>query len=101
VHERDLDTDFLLTVLRELMGRGELTNLRIILMSATLDANLFSRYFGGAPGVHIPGFMHPVQVSKWSCLSTAGGTSPPGYSAGRVVTPASPGRRPREGEARA
>jgi HrpA-like RNA helicase len=30
-------------------------------MSATLDANLFSRYFGNAPGVHIPGFMHPVE----------------------------------------
>lgn len=42
-------------------NRGELQNLRIVLMSATLDANLFSRYFANAPGVHIPGFMHPVQ----------------------------------------
>jgi hypothetical protein len=32
----------------------------------------------------------PVEVSKWSCLSTAGGTPPLGYPAGRVVTPASP-----------
>jgi hypothetical protein len=36
---------------------------------------------------------------KWSCLSTAGGTPPLGYPAGRVVTPASPGRPPREGGA--
>jgi hypothetical protein len=36
---------------------------------------------------------------KWSCLSTAGGTPPLGYPAGRVVTPASPDRPPREGEA--
>ena len=32
-------------------------------------------------------------------LSTAGGTPPLGYLAGRVVTPASPGIPPREGEA--
>jgi hypothetical protein len=38
-------------------------------------------------------------VSKWSCLSTAGGTPPLGYLARRVVTPASPGRPPREGGA--
>jgi hypothetical protein len=31
---------------------------------------------------------------KWSCLSTAGGTPPLGYSAGRVDTAASPGRPP-------
>jgi hypothetical protein len=34
-------------------------------------------------------FFHPSAVSKWSCLSTAGGTPPRGYPAGRVVTPAS------------
>lgn len=45
-------TDFLLIVLKELLPRRP--DLRVILMSATLDANLFSSYFGGAPSVHIP-----------------------------------------------
>jgi hypothetical protein len=36
---------------------------------------------------------------KWSFVSAAGGSPPLGYPAGRVVTPASPDRPPREGEA--
>lgn len=44
--------DFLLIVLKDLLPcRPEL---RLILMSATLDAELFSSYFDGAPVVHIP-----------------------------------------------
>jgi hypothetical protein len=38
---------------------------------------------------------------KWSCLSTAGGTPPRGYLAGRVVMPASPVRFPSRGGSRA
>jgi ATP-dependent RNA helicase DHX36 len=30
-------------------------------MSATLDAEKFSSYFGGAPALEIPGFTHPVR----------------------------------------
>lgn len=44
--------DFLLIVLKDLLPRRP--ELRLILMSATLDAELFSSYFGGAPMVHIP-----------------------------------------------
>lgn len=29
-------------------------------MSATLNADMFSKYFGGAPTIHIPGFTFPV-----------------------------------------
>ncbi|KAF9593695.1 hypothetical protein IFM89_024512 [Coptis chinensis] len=36
-------------------------DLRLILMSATLNAELFSNYFGGAPTIHIPGFTYPVR----------------------------------------
>jgi hypothetical protein len=44
--------DFLLIVLKDLLScRPEL---RLILMSATLNAELFSSYFGGAPMIHIP-----------------------------------------------
>ncbi|KAL4574479.1 hypothetical protein LXL04_021311 [Taraxacum kok-saghyz] len=58
IHERGMNEDFLLIVLKELLPRRP--ELRLILMSATLDANLFSTYFGGVPVVQIPGFTHPV-----------------------------------------
>lgn len=44
--------DFLLIVLKDLLTRRP--ELRLILMSATLNAELFSSYFGGAPMIHIP-----------------------------------------------
>lgn len=47
-----LVSDFLLIVLKDLLPHRP--ELRLILMSATLDAELFSSYFGGAPMVHIP-----------------------------------------------
>ncbi|XP_071686344.1 DExH-box ATP-dependent RNA helicase DExH5, mitochondrial [Rutidosis leptorrhynchoides] len=58
IHERGMNEDFLLIVLKELLPRRP--ELRVILMSATLDANLFSSYFNGAPLLQIPGFTHPV-----------------------------------------
>ncbi|XP_028099499.1 DExH-box ATP-dependent RNA helicase DExH3-like [Camellia sinensis] len=60
IHERGMNEDFLLIVLKDLLPRRP--ELRLILMSATLDAELFSSYFGGAPTVHIPGFTYPVQT---------------------------------------
>lgn len=59
IHERGMNEDFLLIVLKSLLQKRE--NLRLILMSATLNAKLFSEYFGGAPSTHIPGFTFPVQ----------------------------------------
>lgn len=44
--------DFLLIVLKDILPHRP--ELRLILMSATLDAELFSSYFGGAPVIHIP-----------------------------------------------
>lgn len=45
-------SDFLLIVLKDLLPRRP--DLRLILMSATLNAELFSSYFDGAPTMHIP-----------------------------------------------
>ena len=45
VHERSLDTDFLLILLRDVLKRRK--SLKVILMSATLDAAIFEDYFGG------------------------------------------------------
>lgn len=60
IHERGMNEDFLLIVLKELLPRRP--ELRLILMSATLNAELFSSYFGGAPTIHIPGFTYPVRT---------------------------------------
>ncbi|XP_048503331.1 DExH-box ATP-dependent RNA helicase DExH5, mitochondrial isoform X2 [Beta vulgaris subsp. vulgaris] len=60
IHERGMNEDFLLIVLKELLPRRP--ELKLILMSATLDAELFSSYFGGAPLVNIPGFTYPVRT---------------------------------------
>ncbi|KAI5013368.1 hypothetical protein ZWY2020_029551 [Hordeum vulgare] len=60
IHERGMNEDFLLIVLKDLLSRRP--DLRLILMSATLNAELFSSYFGGAPTIHIPGFTHPVRT---------------------------------------
>lgn len=59
VHERDLNTDFLLIILKDLLQRR--TNLKLVLMSATLNADRFSSYFGGCPTVSIPGRAQPVK----------------------------------------
>jgi len=53
VHERDLHTDFLLSLLR--VAARERPDLRIILMSATVDPTAFREYFPGAQEVTIPG----------------------------------------------
>ncbi|RDX62405.1 DExH-box ATP-dependent RNA helicase DExH3 [Mucuna pruriens] len=60
IHERGMNEDFLLIVLKELLPRRP--DLRLILMSATLNAELFSLYFNGAPTMHIPGFTFPVRA---------------------------------------
>lgn len=60
IHERDVNTDFLLVVLRDVILRHP--ELHVILMSATIDTSLFSRYFGNCPVVEIPGNVHPVTV---------------------------------------
>lgn len=53
VHERSEESDFLLLILRDLIKvRKDLT---VILMSATLNADLFSDYFDKAPVLEIPG----------------------------------------------
>ncbi|XP_020972317.1 DExH-box ATP-dependent RNA helicase DExH1 isoform X3 [Arachis ipaensis] len=59
IHERGMNEDFLIIILRDLLPRRP--DLRLILMSATINADLFSKYFGNAPTIHIPGFTYPVE----------------------------------------
>jgi ATP-dependent RNA helicase DHX36 len=58
VHERTLDGDFLLIILRDLLKRRE--DLVVVVMSATLNADLFAGYFGSDAIVAIAGRTHPV-----------------------------------------
>jgi ATP-dependent RNA helicase DHX29 len=60
VHERSIDSDFLLIVLRRLMQKRP--DLKLILMSATLEAQRFSTYLGGVPVLNIPGRTFPVET---------------------------------------
>ena len=61
VHERSLDTDFLLVLLRDVLSIRK--DLKVILMSATLDAGVFEKYFSGGSSVgkiEIQGRTFPV-----------------------------------------
>ena len=59
-HERSLNIDFLLGyVKRSLPRRPEL---KLIITSATLDAERFSRHFDGAPVIEVSGRTYPVQI---------------------------------------
>jgi ATP-dependent RNA helicase DHX57 len=62
VHERSLDTDFLLVLLRDVLKKRN--DLKLILMSATLDAGVFEDYFrsnGKVGRVEISGRTYPVE----------------------------------------
>jgi len=62
VHERSLDTDFLLVLLRDVLKKRK--DLKLILMSATLDAGVFEDYFksnGKVGRVEISGRTFPVE----------------------------------------
>ncbi|KND02720.1 uncharacterized protein SPPG_01803 [Spizellomyces punctatus DAOM BR117] len=59
VHERHMTGDFLLGVLKRLLSHRE--DIRVILMSATINAKLFSEYFN-APIIEVPGRMYPVTI---------------------------------------
>lgn len=59
-HERTLATDILMGLLKEVVKRRP--DLKIIIMSATLDAQKFQKYFLNAPLLAVPGRTHPVEV---------------------------------------
>ncbi|XP_059516026.1 putative ATP-dependent RNA helicase DHX57 [Myotis daubentonii] len=58
VHERTEESDFLLLVLKDIVLQRP--TLQVILMSATLNAELFSEYFSSCPVITIPGRTFPV-----------------------------------------
>ncbi|XP_053479622.1 LOW QUALITY PROTEIN: ATP-dependent DNA/RNA helicase DHX36 [Ictalurus furcatus] len=59
IHERSLHSDVLLTIVKDLLSHRD--DLKVVLMSATLNADKFSKYFDHCPMVHIPGHTFPVK----------------------------------------
>jgi pre-mRNA-splicing factor ATP-dependent RNA helicase DHX15/PRP43 len=59
-HERTLATDILMALLKQISMRRP--DLKIIIMSATLDAQKFQKYFNDAPLLAVPGRTHPVEI---------------------------------------
>jgi ATP-dependent helicase HrpA len=59
-HERSLNIDFLLGYLRQLMARRP--ELKVIITSATIDADRFSRHFNNAPVIEVSGRTYPVEI---------------------------------------
>jgi HrpA-like RNA helicase len=73
-HERTLHTDILFAVVKQIQAQRNAGSsssgsaksshgpLHLIIMSATLDTDMFSKYFGNAPVVNVPGRTYPVEM---------------------------------------
>jgi ATP-dependent helicase HrpA len=59
-HERSLNVDFILGYLAQLLPRRP--DLKVIITSATIDPERFSRHFGNAPVIEVSGRTYPVEV---------------------------------------
>ncbi len=59
-HERSLNIDFLLGYLKQLLPKRP--DLKLIITSATIDAERFSQHFNGAPVIEVSGRLYPVEV---------------------------------------
>ncbi|WP_328838284.1 ATP-dependent RNA helicase HrpA [Streptomyces europaeiscabiei] len=69
-HERSLNIDFLLGYLAQLLPRRP--DLKVVITSATIDPERFSRHFGDAPIVEVSGRTYPVEVRYRPLLEEEG-----------------------------
>ena len=58
-HERSLNIDFLLGYVKRLLPRRP--ELKLLITSATIDAQRFSEHFDGAPVIEVSGRLYPVE----------------------------------------
>jgi ATP-dependent helicase HrpA len=72
-HERSLNIDFLLGYLAQLLPRRP--DLKVVITSATIDPERFSRHFGDAPIVEVSGRTYPVEVRYRPLLEEDGDDS--------------------------
>lgn len=60
IHERDKNTDFTLITIKEQLKKNK--DLKVILMSATMDIPQLSKYFDGCPVLNVPGQGYDVKI---------------------------------------
>ncbi|MEW1675990.1 ATP-dependent RNA helicase HrpA [Streptomyces noursei] len=72
-HERSLNIDFILGYLAQLLPKRP--DLKVVITSATIDPERFSRHFGDAPIVEVSGRTYPVEV-RYRPLLEEGGQDP-------------------------
>ena len=60
VHERGVTQDLLMALVKNVLPKRP--DLKVVVMSATIDTDKFSRYFGNAPVLTVPGRVFPVEV---------------------------------------
>jgi ATP-dependent helicase HrpA len=82
-HERSLNIDFLLGYLRLL--RQKRPDLKIVITSATIDTQSFSKAFGDAPIIEVSGRLFPVEVRHWPVADLVGDDDDGTYVAGAVT----------------
>lgn len=64
-HERTINTDVLFGIVKKIQRNRKLAgvaDLKVIIMSATMDVDHFAKYFENCPVLYLPGRVHPVQV---------------------------------------
>lgn len=79
-HERSLNIDFLLGYIKQLLPKRP--DLKVIITSATIDADRFSRHFDGAPVIEVSGRTYPVEI-RYRPLGRKGAAAKSSANAGR------------------
>lgn len=64
IHERHISCDFLLGAIKCLLNHRK-GDLKVILMSATVNCELFSKYFGKCPVIKVPGRLYPIKLEYY------------------------------------
>ena len=76
-HERSLNIDFILGILRTLLQRRR--DLKVVITSATIDTEKFSRAFDNAPVVEVSGRLYPVDIRYFDTDSEIGAADDAGH----------------------
>ncbi|MCA1656253.1 MAG: ATP-dependent RNA helicase HrpA, partial [Actinobacteria bacterium] len=74
-HERSLNIDFILGYLERLLRRRP--DLKVVITSATIDPQRFSRHFGGAPVIEVSGRTYPVEIRYRPIVDPDAGSADP------------------------
>ncbi|AAZ97961.1 ATP-dependent helicase HrpA [Thiobacillus denitrificans ATCC 25259] len=74
-HERSLNIDFLLGYLKTLLDKR--ADLRVLVTSATIDAERFSKHFDDAPVIEVSGRLYPVEI-RWRPIARDDEAGAPG-----------------------